>query len=96
MISRAGFRKARITILSEGCAHTFNRLLDHIEKSNHELRLVTDSVAHDLKSPVTAIRGNLEVALSGGKNSGPGASRWPRRWKGSTGFKLCRDFEYRA
>ena len=49
-------------------SHTFNRLLDRIEKSNHELRLVTDSVAHDLKSPVTAIRGNLEVALSGGEN----------------------------
>ncbi|MGA2961169.1 MAG: HAMP domain-containing sensor histidine kinase [Candidatus Korobacteraceae bacterium] len=49
-------------------SHTFNRLLDRIEASNHELRLVTDSVAHDLKSPITSIRGNLEVALSDGEN----------------------------
>ncbi len=49
-------------------SHTFNRLLDRIEKSNRELRMVTDSVAHDLKSPITSIRGNLEVALSDGEN----------------------------
>ncbi len=49
-------------------SHTFNRLLDRIEASNRELRLVTDSVAHDLKSPITSIRGNLEVALSDGEN----------------------------
>jgi signal transduction histidine kinase len=49
-------------------SHTFNRLLDRIEASNRELRMVTDSVAHDLKSPVTSIRGNLEVALSDGEH----------------------------
>ena len=45
-------------------AKTFNRMLDRIQSSVNELRLVTDAVAHDLKSPVTSIRGRLESALS--------------------------------
>jgi len=47
-------------------AQTFNHMLDRIETSVHQLRAVTDSVAHDLKSPVTSIRGRLEAALSHG------------------------------
>jgi signal transduction histidine kinase len=43
---------------------TFNRMLDRIQSSVTELRMVTDTVAHDLKSPVTSIRGTLESALS--------------------------------
>jgi signal transduction histidine kinase len=43
---------------------TFNQMLDRIQASVNQLRTVTDSVAHDMKSPVTAIRGRLEVALS--------------------------------
>jgi signal transduction histidine kinase len=45
-------------------AQTFNHMLDRIQGSVHELRSVTDAVAHDLKSPVTSIRGVLESALS--------------------------------
>jgi signal transduction histidine kinase len=45
-------------------AKTFNRMLDRIQSSVSQLRSVTDSVAHDLKSPVTSIRGTLESALS--------------------------------
>lgn len=45
-------------------AKTFNRMLDRIQTSVTELRLVTDAVAHDVKSPVTSIRGTLESALS--------------------------------
>ena len=45
-------------------SHTFNRMLERIQASVHQLRVLTDSVAHDLKSPVTSIRGSLEVALS--------------------------------
>jgi signal transduction histidine kinase len=47
-------------------SQTFNRMLDRIQRSVHQIRIVTDSVAHDLKSPVTLIRGSLEVALSHG------------------------------
>ena len=43
---------------------TFNKMLDRIQSSVHQLRVLTDSVAHDLKSPVTSIRGGLEVALA--------------------------------
>ncbi len=44
-------------------ANTFNRMLDRIQSSVNQLRTVTGSVAHDLKSPVTSIRGTLESAL---------------------------------
>jgi signal transduction histidine kinase len=44
-------------------SRTFNRMLDRIQRSVNQIRIVTDSVAHDLKSPVTSIRGSLEVAL---------------------------------
>src|SRR5215471_13796257 len=43
---------------------TFNQMLDRIQASVNQLRTVTDSIAHDMKSPVTGIRGRLEVALS--------------------------------
>jgi signal transduction histidine kinase len=45
-------------------ALTLNRMLDRIESSVHQLHTITDSLAHDLRSPLTAIRGKLEIALS--------------------------------
>lgn len=44
-------------------AHTLNRMLDRIESSVHQLHTITDSLAHDLRSPLTAIRGKLEMSL---------------------------------
>jgi len=44
-------------------AQTFNLMLDRIQSSVNQIRSVTDAVAHDLKSPVTSIRGRLESAL---------------------------------
>jgi len=57
-------------------AKTFNRMLDRIQSSVTELRLVTDAIAHDVKSPLTSIRGTLESALS----SEPG-----EQWRDSIG-----------
>ena len=44
-------------------AKTFNNMLDRLQSSVNQLRTVTGSIAHDLKSPVTLIRGTLESAL---------------------------------
>ena len=44
-------------------SQTFNRMLDRLQSSVNQLRTVTGAVAHDLKSPVTFIRGTLESAL---------------------------------
>src|ERR1700679_207598 len=44
---------------------TLNRMLDRIESSMHQLHTITRSLAHDLRSPLTAIRGKLEIVLSG-------------------------------
>jgi signal transduction histidine kinase len=38
-------------------------MLDRIEESMHQLHTITDSLAHDLRSPLTAIRGKLETSL---------------------------------
>jgi signal transduction histidine kinase len=47
-------------------AFTLNHMLDRIESSVHQLHTITDALAHDLRSPLTAIRGKLEVSLSAG------------------------------
>jgi len=47
-------------------ALTLNRMLDRIEISMHQLHTITDSLAHDMRSPLTAIRGKLEMSLSSG------------------------------
>jgi signal transduction histidine kinase len=44
-------------------AKTFNHMLDRLQSSVNQLRTVTGGIAHDLKSPVTLIRGTLESAL---------------------------------
>ena len=46
-------------------ALTLNRMLDRIESSMYQLHTITESLAHDLRSPLTAIRGKLEIVLSG-------------------------------
>jgi signal transduction histidine kinase len=44
-------------------ARTFNLMIDRISVSVNQLRTITDSVAHDMKSPITSVRGELEAAL---------------------------------
>ena len=50
-------------------ALTLNHMLDRIENSMHQLHTITDSLAHDLRSPLTAIRGKLEMSLSAGSSA---------------------------
>lgn len=45
-------------------ARTLNFMLDRIESTVYQLHTITDSLAHDLRSPITAIRGKLETALA--------------------------------
>lgn len=45
-------------------ALTLNRMLDRIESSVHQLHTITDSLAHDLRSPLTAVRAKLEMSLT--------------------------------
>jgi signal transduction histidine kinase len=42
---------------------TMNHMLDRIESTVRQLHTITDSLAHDLKSPLTAMRGKLETTL---------------------------------
>ena len=45
-------------------AATFNRMLDRIQGLMNGIKDMTDNIAHDLKSPITRIRGQAEVALT--------------------------------
>jgi heavy metal sensor kinase len=49
-------------------AVTFNQMVDRIQTLLKEMREITDNVAHDLKSPITRIRGEAEIALTTGKS----------------------------
>jgi signal transduction histidine kinase len=51
-------------------------MLDRLQSSVNQLRTVTGGIAHDLKSPVTLIRGTLESALCNEGNE---------RWRDSVG-----------
>lgn len=52
-------------------ARTLNQMLDHIEATVGQLHTITDALAHDLRSPLTAIRGKLEAALLPGASTDP-------------------------
>jgi heavy metal sensor kinase len=48
-------------------AATFNDMLDRIQTLVTETREMTENIAHDLRSPITRIRGMAEMALTTGK-----------------------------
>ncbi|MHB1020846.1 MAG: sensor histidine kinase [Acidobacteriaceae bacterium] len=65
-------RRVPTTQRNDEIAHlalTLNHMLDRIENSVHQLHTITDSLAHDLRSPLTAIRGKLELSLSADQRS---------------------------
>ena len=49
-------------------AMTFNQMLDRIQTLVTEIKQMGDNIAHDLKSPLTRIRGSAEVTLTSGKS----------------------------
>lgn len=46
-------------------AESLNRMLERIEALMGGMRLVTDSLAHDLRSPLTRLKGRIELTLLG-------------------------------
>ncbi|WP_309660833.1 ATP-binding protein [Sphingomonas sp.] len=48
----------------EGLARQFNHMLDRIGRLMAELRMLTDSLAHDLRSPVGRLRAAADAALA--------------------------------
>jgi len=69
-IVRTGRTDERVPVASAGDAiHdltvSFNEMLDRIEGLVNGMRGALDSVAHDLRTPLTHLRGSAEVALAG-------------------------------
>jgi heavy metal sensor kinase len=52
----------------ERLASTFNTMLDRINGLINGMREMTDSIAHDLRSPITRIRGIAEMTLTTGES----------------------------
>jgi methyl-accepting chemotaxis protein len=59
-VNRQGDEIAQLAI-------TFNRMLDRIQLLVNNIKEISDNIAHDLKSPVTRIRGLAEVTLTTAK-----------------------------
>lgn len=51
-------------------ALAFNNMIDRIQALMKEMSDMTDNIAHDLRSPITKIRGAAEVTLTTGKSLG--------------------------
>ncbi|MBW1891499.1 MAG: HAMP domain-containing protein [Deltaproteobacteria bacterium] len=68
----ADFLEERVPVPGKGdeidrLARTFNTMLDRIEQLVSGIKEISDNVAHDLKGPITAIRGAAEIVLTTGK-----------------------------
>jgi heavy metal sensor kinase len=70
-ISKGDFER-RVPVKESGdeverLATTFNSMLDRIHALISGMREMTDNIAHDLRSPITRIRGLAEMTLATGK-----------------------------
>ena len=68
-----GTLEKRVPVKTKGdeidqLAMTFNQMLDRVQTLVTEIKEMSDNIAHDLKSPLTRIRGIAEVTLTTGKS----------------------------
>ncbi len=54
----------------DALADSFNAMVGETEAVVDELRTISDNIAHDLKTPLTRLRGRAEMAFSSGDSAG--------------------------
>lgn len=69
-ISAGGALDVRVPVSGRGdevdrLAQTFNAMLDRVRRTVAGMRETNDNIAHELRSPITRIRGSAEITLSG-------------------------------
>jgi signal transduction histidine kinase len=52
---------------------TFNLMADHVQTLMEQMRQINENIAHDLRSPITCIRGQAEAGVVNGQFSDEGA-----------------------
>lgn len=72
----AGDMSRRVSVDGSGdefdrLAETLNAMLHRIEHSMEAIRRVSDSVAHEMRTPLTRLRASLEDALASGEGDAP-------------------------
>lgn len=53
-------------------AHSFNNMAEELERSEHQRRNLTADVAHELRTPLHILQGNIEGVLDGVYTASPG------------------------
>ena len=66
-------------------AVAFNDTLGHLEHAVDEMRQFSAALAHELRTPLAALRGEIELALRAPEARETRGRRSPVRWRKSTG-----------
>ena len=66
---------------------SFNELLSRLDQSFESMRRFVADASHELRTPISVIRGEADVALSQDRGTPNTANRWPSFWMNRAAFR---------